>query len=349
MLRPNRMPLPVPVPLRPVVSVVLPYFNEKENLTPLLERLRPVLERVTSGAYEIIFVDDASTDGSAELLDQLNGQDGRVKVLHFSRNFGHQAALTAGLAHAAGQAVVCMDSDLQDPPELIESFVERWRAGFEVVYGVRRRRKESLWKRAGYSLFYRSMHLIAEIDVPLDAGDFCLMDRKVAEALSALPEHNRFLRGLRSWIGFRQVSVEYERAARFGGEPKYTLRKLIRLALSGYVGFSSLPLRMSAWLGFFSAFSGFCVGLWAVIARILDMNAPRGWASTLSVILFVGGMQLLVLGVMGEYLGRIYDEVRRRPSFVVRESRGFGTDELTARRQAQVLEPPTRRGPTGLG
>jgi glycosyltransferase involved in cell wall biosynthesis len=333
----------------PVLSVVLPYYNERENLGPLVDRLRPVLERATAGSFEIIFVDDASADGSAELLDALNAEDGRIKVLHFSRNFGHQAALTAGLAHASGQAVVCMDSDLQDPPEVIDTFLERWRAGFEVVYAVRKRRKESLWKRAAYSIFYRSMHAIAEIDVPLDAGDFCLLDRKVVDALNNLPEHNRFLRGLRSWVGFRQSPVEYERAARLGGEPKYTLSKLIRLAMSGYVGFSSMPLRMSAWLGFFSALSGFAVGIWAVLARIFDVKAPRGWASTLSVILFVGGMQLLVLGVMGEYLGRIYDEVRRRPAFVLRDARGFApTTELAAPRPARVGEVLPKRGPSGL-
>jgi dolichol-phosphate mannosyltransferase len=334
---------------RPVLSVVLPYFNERENLAALMERLRPVAERCSGGDYEIIFVNDASGDGSETLLDELHAEDPRVKVLHFSRNFGHQAALTAGLAHASGQAVVCMDSDLQDPPEVIETFVERWRAGFEVVYAVRKRRKESIWKRAAYSIFYRSMRAIAEIDVPLDAGDFALLDHRVVRALASLPEHNRFLRGLRSWVGFRQTPVEYERAARFGGEPKYTLSKLIRLALSGYVGFSALPLRLSAWLGFVSAFSGFGVGLWAVLARILDFQAPRGWASTLSVILFVGGMQLLVLGVMGEYLGRIYDEVRRRPAFVLRDSRGFETEEIVATRRPvrTVSEPASRREPSG--
>jgi dolichol-phosphate mannosyltransferase len=333
---------------RPVLSVVLPYFNERENLAPLLDRLRPVLERTTGGQWEIIFVNDASADGSEELLDAQNAQDGRVKVLHFSRNFGHQAALTAGLAHAQGQAVAIMDSDLQDPPEVIETFVERWRSGFEVVYAVRRRRKESLWKRSAYALFYRSMRAIADIDVPLDAGDFCLLDRKVVDVLNALPEHNRFLRGLRSWVGFRQSPVEYERAARFGGEPKYTLSKLIRLAMSGYVGFSSLPLRLSAWLGFLSALTGFAVGAWAIVSRILAVPAPRGWASTLSVILFVGGMQLLVLGVMGEYLGRIYDEVRRRPAYVLRESRGFATEEaLPVRRPVRLPEPLAKREPTG--
>jgi glycosyltransferase involved in cell wall biosynthesis len=331
---------------RPVISVVLPYFNERENLAALMDRLRPVLERATSGSWEIVFVDDASADGSDELLDALHAADDRVKVLHFSRNFGHQAALTAGLSHASGQAVVCMDSDLQDPPEVIEAFLERWRAGFEVVYAVRKRRKESIWKRAAYSLFYRSMHAIAEIDVPLDAGDFCLIDRKVVDVLVELPEHNRFLRGLRSWIGFRQAPVEYERAARFGGEPKYTMSKLIKLALSGYVGFSSLPLRMSAWLGFLSALSGFLVAVWAILARIFDVKAPRGWASTLAVILFVGGMQLLVLGVMGEYLGRIYDEVRRRPAFVLRKALGFDKSEPTVAPLRDVsvksVKPPGR-------
>jgi glycosyltransferase involved in cell wall biosynthesis len=335
--------------VRPVLSVVLPYFNERENLAPLMDRLRPLLERLTAGSFEIIFVDDASADGSDLLLDALHDEDARVKVLRFSRNFGHQAALTAGLAHASGQAVVLMDSDLQDPPEVIETFLERWRAGFEVVYAVRRRRKESVWKRAAYSVFYRSMRAIAEIDVPLDAGDFCLLDRKVVDALNELPEHNRFLRGLRSWLGFRQSPVEYERAARFGGEPKYTMGKLIKLAMSGYVGFSAMPLRMSAWLGFFSALTGFAVGVWAIIARILAVPAPRGWASTLSVILFVGGMQLLVLGVMGEYLGRIYDEVRRRPSFVLRDARGFeSADDLAARRQARPAGVATKREPPGL-
>jgi glycosyltransferase involved in cell wall biosynthesis len=334
----------------PMVSVVLPYYNERENLVPLMDRLRPLLERITGGAFEIVFVDDASTDGSAELLDALNAGDNRVKVLHFSRNFGHQAALTAGLAHAVGQSVVCMDSDLQDPPEVIETFVARWREGFQVVYAVRKRRKESVWKRGAYSVFYRSMRAIAEIDVPLDAGDFCLIDRQVVDVLASLPEHNRFLRGLRSWVGFRQSPVEYERAARFGGEPKYTLSSLIKLALSGYVGFSAMPLRMSAWLGFISALSGFAVGVWVIVGSVLDVRAPRGWGSTLSVILFVGGMQLLVLGVMGEYLGRIYDEVRRRPAYLVRDSRGFGSDDaVTALRQARPHVPQidSQREPTG--
>jgi len=257
------------------------------------------------------------------MLDELNRQDPRFRVLHFSRNFGHQAALSAGLDASSGGAVVLMDCDLQDPPEVIESFIDRWRNGAEVVYGIRRKRKESLFKRAGYAAFYRSMRMMAQIDVPLDAGDFCLMDRRVVDALKRLPEAHRFLRGLRSWVGFRQVGVEYEREGRHAGEPKYTLSKLIRLAVSGYVGFSTVPLRVASWLGLAAAAIGFGFAIWAVGSKLLGIPSPRGWASTLAVMLFLGGIQLLVLGVIGEYLGRVYDEARSRPSYVVRERVGF--------------------------
>jgi dolichol-phosphate mannosyltransferase len=318
----------------PILSVVLPCYNERENLATLHQRLAPVLEKVSAGRFEVIFADDGSSDGSGEILDALNARDARFKVLHFSRNFGHQAALSAGLDACSGAAVVLMDCDLQDPPEVIEQFVERWQAGTEVVYGVRRKRKEGLFKRAGYAAFYRSMRLVAQIDVPLDAGDFCLMDRRVVEALKRLPESHRFLRGLRSWVGFRQAGVEYERQGRHAGEPKYTLGKLIRLAVSGYVGFSTIPLRIASWLGLVVAFVGFLVAVWAVVTRILDIPSPRGWASTIAVMMFLGGIQLLVLGVMGEYLGRVYDEARRRPSYVVARAVGFAA-------------PPGDAGPDG--
>jgi dolichol-phosphate mannosyltransferase len=315
----------------PVLSVVLPCFNERENLAPLDQRLRPALEKITHD-FEVIFVDDGSSDGSSEMLDALNQQDPRFKVIHFSRNFGHQSALSAGLDASRGAAVVLMDCDLQDPPEVIERFIERWRAGDEVVYGVRRKRKEGLLKRAGYAAFYRSMRAVAQIEVPLDAGDFCLMDRKVVEALKRLPEANRFLRGLRSWVGFRQAGVEYERQGRHAGEPKYTLSKLIRLAISGYVGFSTVPLRMASWLGLAVATVGFGVAVWAVGTKILGIPSPRGWASSIAVMLFLGGIQLLVLGVMGEYLGRVYDEARSRPSYVIRERVGFEEGAMDSER-----------------
>jgi dolichol-phosphate mannosyltransferase len=313
----------------PMISVVLPVYNERENLEALVARLLPVLERVTNGSFEVLFIDDGSRDGSAEIVDAFNARDQRLKAIHFSRNFGHQAALQAGLDEAIGEAVVLMDADLQDPPELLEQLVERWRQGYEVIYAVRRNRKESILKRAAYAAFYRTMRAIADVDVPLQAGDFCMLDRDAVDALVGLPERNRFVRGLRSWVGFRQIGVEYERDARHAGVTKYSLRKLVRLALSGYVGFSTVPLRTAAWLGFASATAGFGIALWAVATKLLDIPSPRGWASTMAVILFVGGVQLLVLGVLGEYLGRIYDEVRRRPLYVVRSRVGLAIPSST--------------------
>ncbi len=318
------------------ISVVLPCFNERENLGPLFERLRAVLERVAGTSWEVLFVDDHSDDGSSGILDSLHDRDPRVRVLHLSRTFGHQAALAAGLHFASGRAVVLMDCDLQDPPEVVEGFVERWRDGVEVVFGVRRKRKEGLPKRVAYSLFYRSLRRLSGIDLPLDAGDFCLMDRAVVDVLLQMPESERFLRGLRAWVGFRQEGVPYERSPRHAGSSKYGLPALYRLAVSGYVGFSSAPLRLASWLGLASAFFGFALAVWAVTSRLLGVEAPRGWASTIAVIVFVGGMQLLVLGVIGEYLGRILDEVRRRPRYVIRSRVGFE-------------EPAGGRPPTGSG
>ncbi len=308
----------------PTVSAILPVYNERENLETLMTRLPPVLESAADGSFEIVFVDDGSRDGSAEILDSISANDPRVRVIHFSRNFGHQAALQAGLDAAAGDAVVLMDADLQDPPEVLNQFIDKWRQGYDVVYAVRRKRKENFLKRAAYSIFYRSMKVIAEIDVPLDVGDFCLIDRRVVDMLVRLRERHRFLRGLRSWVGFKQIGIEYQRDARLAGAPKYTLRKLIGLALSGYIGFSSMPLRAAAWLGVLSAAAGFVVAIWVLLRTLIESpSPPQGWASTMSVILFVGGVQLLVLGIIGEYLGRVYDEVRNRPLYVVRSRVGF--------------------------
>ncbi len=313
-----------------MISVVLPVYNEAENLGVLVERLRPVLERFAGDGFEVVFVDDGSTDASPAWLDALAGRDPRFKAIHLSRNFGHQAALQAGLDAAAGDAVVTMDADLQDPPEVLAQLVGKWREGYDVVYAIRRQRKDGLAKRAAYAAFYRSLRAVAEIDVPLDAGDFCLLDRRVVDALASLGERGRFLRGLRSWVGFRQAGVEYEREARHAGAPKYGLRKLVRLALSGYVGFSSMPLRLAAWLGFLAAGTGFVIAAWAALTRLLDVPSPRGWASTMAAILFVGGVQLVMLGVLGEYLGRVYDEVRRRPLYIVRSRIGFDEGEASA-------------------
>ena len=314
----------------PTVSVVIPVFNERENLDALMVRLVSVLEKAAGGSFEVLFVDDGSRDGSGEILDSFYASDQRLKTIHFSRNFGHQAALQAGLEEATGNAVVLMDADLQDPPEILGQFIDKWRQNFDVVYAVRKKRKEGLFKRVCYATFYRTMRTIAEIDVPLDAGDFCLMDRRVVEVLTALPERNRFLRGLRSWVGFRQAPIGYERDARHAGEPKYTLRKLIKLAFSGYVGFSGAPLRAAAWLGIFSATGGFVLIGWAVSAKLRGIPIPQGWASTVALILFSGGVQLLMLGVIGEYLSRVYDEVRRRPHYIVRSRTGLEAENATA-------------------
>jgi dolichol-phosphate mannosyltransferase len=322
--------------MAPTVSVVLPIHNERENLDALLERLVPVLERISSASFEVLCVDDGSTDGSSEYLDALNRRDPRVKAIHFSRNFGQQAALQAGLDASSGRAVVLMDADLQDPPELLERLTERWQEGFEIVYARRKNRKEGWLKRAAYALFYRSMRAMSEVDIPLDAGDFCLMDRRVVDTLISLRERNRFLRGLRSWVGFRQTGIEYERPRRHGGEPKYTFRKLIRLALSGYVGFSAMPLRAATWLGFASAAFGFLIAMWVLLTHVLKIPSPRGWASTIAVILFIGGIQLLMLGIIGEYLSRVYDEVRQRPLYIVKSRVGFPGVQLHEEQEGTV-------------
>lgn len=318
-------------PLTPTVSVVIPVFNERENLQALIARLQPIVDEVVAGSFEIIFVDDGSWDDSAVMLDALHGRDRRIKVIHFSRNFGHQAALQAGLESARGDSVVLMDADLQDPPEVLPQFIECWRDGFAVIYAVRRKRKEGILKRVCYAIFYRTMKAIAEIDVPLDSGDFCLLDRRVVDVLVSMPERGRFLRGLRSWVGFRQKGVEYERAARSAGTTKYSLPKLVHLAFSGYVGFSSMPLRLASALGVMSAATGFCVAGWAILSKIRGAPTPWGWASTTALMLIVGGVQLLVLGIIGEYLGRMFDEVRRRPAYVISSQVGFDQQTELAR------------------
>jgi dolichol-phosphate mannosyltransferase len=307
----------------PLLSVVLPVYNERDTLEALRARLLGVLESAAGGDFEIVFADDASSDGSAEMLDAFAAADARIKVIHLSRNFGHQAALQAGLDAARGRAVALMDADLQDPPELLTEMVARWRAGDEVVYAVRRRRQENVVKRGAYAAFYRTARVIADIDVPLDAGDFCLLDRRVVDAMATLPERNRFLRGLRSWVGFRQAGVPYDREPQFAGDTKYTLRKLVRLALAGYVGFSTMPLRLAALLGLLVAAAGFLVALLVVYLWLLDIPSPRGWASLIAVVLLLAGVQLLMLGVVGEYLGKVYDEVRQRPLYIVRARVGW--------------------------
>lgn len=298
------------------ISVVVPLYNEEENVPELYRRLTASLGTIDVH-YEIVLVNDGSRDATAELMDELARRDPHLAVIHLSRNFGHQAAVTAGLDRARGLAVIVIDADLQDPPELIPEFVARWREGNDVVYAVRRHRKEGLIKRAGYFIFYRLIHAISDLDIPVDSGDFCLMDRRVIEALRSLPERKRFVRGLRTFVGFRQTGLAYDRAAREAGRPKYTFTKLIGLAVDGLVSFSSAPLRLVTHLGLATATLALILTIWVFIDAYIQRTAPRGWASTIVVVLFMGSVQLICLGIMGEYIRLIFQESKGRPLYII--------------------------------
>ena len=302
------------------LSIVLPIYNEEENIPELFTRLTEVIESGIVRSAEIIFINDGSKDRSEELITELHNKDSRVKLINLSRNFGHQAAITAGIDYSSGNAVILMDSDLQDPPEVLNRMIETWREGADVVYAVRHKRKESVWKKSAYFSFYRLLKLIANVEIPLDSGDFCLLDKKVVQQLKAMPERNRFLRGLRSWVGFKQVALPYERQARFAGEAKYTLRKLVRLALNGIVSFSSFPLRAAIYTGLITCSLALILLLYAIGSFFFINQTPQGWTSLIVVVLLVGGVQLILLGAIGEYIARIYDEVKQRPNYIVRNS-----------------------------
>jgi glycosyltransferase involved in cell wall biosynthesis len=304
------------------LSVVIPVFNEEALLPELFRRLALSLEPLNI-RYEVIFIDDGSHDGTAMLLRAQCLAQPSYRCLHFSRNFGHQAAITAGIDHAVGPAILIMDADLQDPPELTGDFLAKWREGNEVVYGVRTKRKENPLKRLAYFLFYRMLKNLTHVEIPLDAGDFALIDRRVADVLRSMPERNRFVRGIRSWAGFRQVGLVYERDRRYAGEVKYTFAKLVRLALDGVLSFSYVPLRLAVYLGMLVSISTFLLGIFFIIFHLAGGAAPWGWASTMVAILFMGGIQLLTLGFIGEYVSRIYDEVKQRPLYIVRDREGF--------------------------
>jgi polyisoprenyl-phosphate glycosyltransferase len=304
------------------ISVVVPILNEEANLATLHDRLTGVLASL-GVSYELVMVDDGSTDGSRAEIARLRQHDPHVKYIRLARNFGHQAALTAGLAHVSGKAVIAIDADLQDPPEVIPDFYARWQEGFDVVYAIRRHRKESLSKRFAYALFYRLLHRIAALDIPLDAGDFCLMDRRVVDQLNALPERNRFVRGLRTWVGFRHTGIEYERQARYAGRSQYGFWKLVRLAVDGLVSFSYVPLRVASAAGFAVSLGSLLVAVYYLALRLGGHRDPAGFAAIIISVLFLGGIQLVTIGIMGEYIGRIFDEVKHRPSYVVSEKEGF--------------------------
>jgi dolichol-phosphate mannosyltransferase len=311
---------------RAFLSVVVPSFNEEEVIVATHRRLVEVLEEIPAAEFELIFVDDGSRDRTLEILRSLQATDRRVRVVALSRNFGHQMAVTAGLEHAVGDAVVLIDADLQDPPEVIAEMLLRWRRGVEVAYGLRSEREgETAFKRWTAKAFYRSINRVSDVAIPLDTGDFRLMDRAVVDALLCMPERDRFVRGMVAWLGFRQEAVPYRRAARYAGETKYPLRKMLRFALDGILSFSLVPLRLAIWIGFASAGGAVLGMMYALFMRIwTDIWVP-GWTLLFIACLTIGGVQLMFLGVLGEYVGRIYGEVKRRPLYVVRERLGFGS------------------------
>jgi polyisoprenyl-phosphate glycosyltransferase len=303
--------------LPPVLSVVVPLFNEEQSIRELHAKLD-----------RILLVNDGSRDATRALIDELQKKDDHVAAVHLSRNFGHQAAVSAGIDHACGQAVVVMDGDLQDPPEVLAEFVQKWREGYEVVYAVRRHRKEGPIKRLGYYTFYRILSSISDLDIPLDSGDFCLMDRGVVDVLKHLPERMRFVRGLRSFAGFRQVGIEYDRAARIAGRSKYTTRALMGLAVDGLVSFSSYPLRMVTRLGMATMVVTMLLLVWVFVDAFKNHSAPQGWASTVVVVLFMGSVNLVSLGIIGEYIRLIFLEVKQRPTYIIGSYKKSGEDHV---------------------
>ena len=312
-----------PTATPPVLTAVIPVYNEEAVLAELHRRVVAALEALGE-TFEVILVNDGSADRSAPMLDEICAMDSRFKVVHFARNFGHQAAVTAGLRYSAGRCVVVLDADLQDPPELIRAMLERWRAGFEVVFAQRLvRQREGPVKRLTAYFFYRLLSRLTEVPIPKDTGDFCLMDRRVVDVLNAMPERNRFVRGLRVWVGFRQTAVQFERPPRHAGEVKYTYAKLLVLALNGIFSMSVAPLRLATYFGLLVSVASFVLAVAFVVAKLMGGVDVQGWASLIVVILFLGGVQLLTIGIIGEYISRIFDEVRQRPAYIVRDAHGF--------------------------
>ena len=304
----------------PTLSIIAPIYNEYENLPELYRRVKEVMENAGE-TWELVLVDDGSTDGSTERIRELARQDRRVRPVIFARNFGHQLAVTAGLDYSRGDAVVIIDADLQDPPELIPEMLAKWRDGYEVVYAVREAREGETWfKKVTAAAFYRLINRITSVNIPVDTGDFRLLDRKVVNVLNRMRERHRFLRGMSVWVGFRQTGVTYKRAPRFAGETKYPLRKMLKFASDAITGFSYLPLQLATYLGFVSAGLSIIAIPIVIAMRMAGSQAFYGQATTLIAVLFLGGVQLISLGILGEYVGRLYDEAKGRPLYIVRET-----------------------------
>ncbi len=305
------------------LSIAVPLYNEESVLPEFLRRTRAVIDTVAGGPHEIVLVDDGSVDRTWALLEEAAAADSRLAIVALSRNFGHQAALTAALDHCSGDAVVVMDADLQDVPEAIPLFVEKFQQGYDVVYATRASRKEAWWLRLSYFLFYRVLAMLSEMRLPLDAGDFALLSRRVVEQLRRLPEHHRYLRGLRSWVGFRQVGIPVDRAERHSGKSKYSLRKLIKLASDGIFAFSIVPLRAAILTGAVATALSVLFAIYAVYARLFLKRSPQGFTALVLLITFLSGILLFFMGIIGEYVGRLYEEVKARPLYIVGKTVGW--------------------------
>lgn len=322
--------------MQPTYSFIVPVFNEEATLPELYRRLSAVMDNM-DGVVELVLVDDGSHDRSLTMMRELHERDRRVCYLSFARNFGHQIAVTAGLNFVRGQAIVVLDADLQDPPELIPDLADKWRRGYDVVYAQRvQRHREGWFKRLTAYVFYRLLRQLADVDLPIDTGDFCLMDRRVVDALNAMPERNRYIRGLRSWLGFRQIAIPFERDARFAGDVKYTFRKSLALAIDGLVSFSKVPLRISTYVGLLAAVMAIVMAILVLYWRFFSPASPlTGYATIAVAIFFLGAVQLFSIGILGEYIGRIYEEVKNRPVYILREVSGF---EPVARQGLSTLQ-----------
>lgn len=308
-------------------SVIIPVYNEEKVIDESYKRLKTVMNRLRS-PYELLFVNDGSRDRTSDKLNAIAESDSNVKVLEFSRNFGHQIAITAGMDYAAGQAVVVIDADMQDPPELIPQMVRKWEEGYDVVYGKRAARKgETLFKKITAALFYRTLRLSTDIDIPLDTGDFRLIDRRVCDEMKRMPEKNRFIRGLVSWVGFKQTAIAYVRDPRFDGETKYPLKKMLKLSADGLTSFSYKPLKLATWGGALLSMAGFVYMIIALSLKVFTTSTVPGWTSLIVIQLLFSGFTLFILGVIGAYIGRIYDETKDRPLYIVKDSKGFKYDD----------------------
>jgi dolichol-phosphate mannosyltransferase len=331
------------------LDVVVPIYNEAEILPELNRRLIAVLGGLDL-EWRVIYVDDGSSDGSDALLESYAAADERISVLALSRNFGQQAAIAAGLAAVDADAAVLLDGDLQDPPEVIPELVRRWLEGHDVVYAVKHKRKEGPVKRALFSLFYAVLRRLSAVEIPANAGNFSLMDRTVVDLINAMPEHNRYVAGLRAYVGGRQIGVEFERAARYAGEPRQSPLKLLRMAFDAFVAYSEIPLRMATVLGFVVSITAFLVLIRVLWAKLVTGAAIAGWASVMTSVLFLGGIQLLSVGVIGEYIGRIYTETKRRPNWVVRSTRNLpGPSRIGAIPRGGALPDTPEAGEPGPG